>query len=214
MKTILLWLGVLLLFTITACKKENRETTIDGRVITYGTETKATNTPLRMGLYRATSAGIFQSGEELVQETLTDTNGNYHFTFKPDGSLNYYLRLLTREVARHKIEDGYALQLGYPQQLSGKKQKIDFVLYPQAWLKLHFINNGPYFPGDKIRFSLGGGQFFEYYGPVDREDIYKSTGNISFTLYYAVTRNNVVTGFETTIPFIMAFDTTYHLIEY
>lgn len=35
-----------------SCSKENRETSVEGRVITFGTETKATNLPLRMGLYQ------------------------------------------------------------------------------------------------------------------------------------------------------------------
>ncbi len=200
----------LLLVVLLSCSKEDRKTSVEGRVITFGTESKATNEPLRMGLYRTIVGTGLGTGEELVEETVTDTNGFYQFSFKPEGNASYYLRLITQPIAKH-------FSISYSNQVQierGIKQKKDYALRPYAWVRLRIINNGPHYPGDKIRFSLGGGENYEFYGPVNREDIYLISGNVSYNLFYAVTRNSSVTGHEANIPFIPAFDTISHLIEY
>lgn len=210
MKIIHIWLVVLLCSTI-ACKKEKKETTVNGRVITYGTETKATNQPLKVGLYRTTASGTgFGTGEALLQETITDTNGNYHFVFKPvEESSRYYLRLITQPIANHHGHGGSYVLLDI-----GIKQTKNIVLYPFAWVKLHLINNGPYFPGDKIRFTVCGGEIRELYGPVNNQVIYSSGGNSSCRIGITVFRNNESFNRIDTIPFVPAFDTTYYQLEY
>lgn len=211
MKTFHIWLCLLLLGSLTACKKEKKETIVNGRVITYGTESKATNLPLKIGLYRTTVSGTgFGTGEALLQETITDTNGNYQFIFKPvEESSRYFLRLITQPIANHHGHGGSYVLLD-----AEIKQTKNLVQYPYAWVKLHLINNGPYYPGDKIRFDLGTSGTQERYGPVNHQGVYLVYGNMKCTVAYSVFRNNEVSSFKDTIPFVPAFDTIYHLIEY
>jgi hypothetical protein len=132
-------LAILALVLALSCSKENRETSVEGRVITFGTETKATNLPLRMGLYQTIVGTGLGTGEKLVEETVTDTNGFYQFTFKPEGNASYYLRLITQPIANH-------FSISYSNQVQlerGIKQKKDFVLHPYAWVKLRLVNLGP-----------------------------------------------------------------------
>jgi|GEM_PF-3824671 len=212
MKIIHLWLVVLLCSTI-ACKKEKKETTVNGRVITYGTDTKATNQPLTIGLFRSIPGSGFGTGERKLYETITDSNGNFEFIFMPEENSEnstYYLRLITQPIAGH-----YGISYSNQVQLViGMKQTKNIVLSPYAWVKLHLINNGPYYPGDKIRFTVCGGEIRELYGPVNNQAIYSSGGNSSCRIGITVFRNNESFNLIDTIPFVPAFDTTYYLIEF
>ena len=205
-KTILI---IALFVAFISCSKEDRRTSVEGRVITFGTETKATNEPLRIGLYRTIVGTGLGAGEELVEETVTDTNGFYQFSFKPEGNSSYYLQLITRSVANYHDYSGFHLQLE-----RGIKQKKDYVLHPHAWVKLRLINNGPHFPGDRITYDLGAQGGMQLFGPVNHEGVYLVFGNSKCTVTCTVFRDEEVTQFKSVVPFVAAFDTVSHVIEY
>ena len=203
-------LAMVVLVLALSCSKEDRKTSVEGRVITYGTETKATNEPLRMGLYRTIVGTGLGTGEELVEETVTDTNGFYQFAFRPEGNASYYLRLITQPIENH-------FSISYSNQVQlerGIKQKKDFVLHPHAWVKLRLINQGPHFPGDKIRYTIGIGGIKQLNGPVNNESDYLVYGNRQVTISYTVFRGAEKFDGQSIIPFVAAFDTVTHLIEY
>ncbi|MDP2189038.1 MAG: hypothetical protein Q8J69_10190 [Sphingobacteriaceae bacterium] len=206
-KTILI---IALFVAFISCSKEDRKTSVEGRVITFGTETKATNEPLRMGLYQTIVGTGLGTGEKLVDETVTDTNGFYEFSFKPEGNSSYYLRLITQPIAKH-------FSISYSNQVQlerGIKQKKDYVLHPHAWVKLRLINNGPHFPGDMIRYTIGVGGIKQLNGPVNNESDYLVYGNRQVTISYTVFRGDEKFDGQSVVPFVAAFDTVNYSIEY
>lgn len=117
--------------------------------------------------------------------------------------------MITPSVENHHDYSGFHLKLE-----RGIKQKKDFVLHPHEWVRLRLVNMGPHFPGDKITYRIGVGGARHLYGPANHEDIYLVFGNSQATVSCTVFRGDEVTQFKSVVPFVAAFDTISHLIEY
>jgi hypothetical protein len=204
-----LFLFLTLAFSI-ACKKGSRlDTFVHGRVITNGTNDKASSKELKINLYRISSGGgVFGGGETLVEEGFTDTNGYYSFSFRAENDYTmHWVRLEEVHVDDHfsNYPSDYRVEIG-------EHQLIDIVLAPNAWVRLHVENVNPQF-GDRFRINWGGGQFRELSGPVNTELIFSGGGNVNRAFTYTVERNGQPIQYHDTV-WMPAWDTAYHKIEY
>ena len=210
---------LLLLITLSvasSCRKAepvepSNTTEVYGRVLLRGTNHKATSEPCVIKAYHRYGASgvLFGSVIDQVGEGVTDTEGNFRFSFKNPPNSEYgsfYIRLET-EIENHfrPNKHDYRIKLGESQQLN-----LEYV--PFAWMRFHFRNAHPQ-PGDIFRTRLGTGDLIELFGPADKQYIHNVGGNTSFEFSYAVVRNGTPILYKDTL-FAPAFDTTYHLIEY
>jgi hypothetical protein len=205
-----LFLFLTLAFSI-ACKKGSRlDTFVHGRVITNGTNDKASSKELKINLYRISSGGgVFGGGETLVEEGFTDTNGYYSFSFRAENDYTmHWVRLEEVHVDDHfsNYPSDYRVKIG-------EHQLIDIVLAPNAWVRLHVENVNPQF-GDKLSINWGGAQGSRTFdGPVNTEVIFQGGGNLYTTIPIELNRNGEWSSWNETV-WMPAWDTAYHKIEY
>lgn len=215
MKTFHLWLVMLLLCSITACKKEKAlepatlETTVYGRIVLHGTDQKATNQPCVIKAYWNTPTDILGGSiTRLIAETTTDSNGYYNlqFTaadFDKDG---YFIKLET------DIENHFSPKARQHNIKPGQKQELQLRYTPHAWLRLHVRNTNPV-PLDEFTVNWGSGESYKFWGPANSQIVLLGAGNSTNIIYYNLKRSGVHYP-DTTHIHLSAFDTTYHLIEY
>ena len=214
MKFIPLWLGMLLLCSITACKKEKPaepatlETTVYGRVVLRGTEQKATNKNVVIKAYKHVSVWFGGAYGVLVAETMSDTNGNYSFSFTAESLETRYFLIMSTFIPNHFDPGGNNWIYFEP----GKQQRLQLIYTPFAWIRLHTKNINPQV-GDKLHIALGNGENYYIWGPFERESIFLRAGNSVNKINCYLTRldSGHLLSFETYLP---AFDTTYYLLEY
>jgi len=214
MKTFHLWLGVLLFCSIIGCKKEKPappatlETTVYGRVVLRGTELKTTNKPCTIRAYREYYTSWVDKEKKLMGETQTDTNGYYKLSFKADNleKFEYHIELQT------DIENHFSPKAGKHQIQPGQKQELQLTYTAYAWIRLHTKNINPHV-NDKLTISLGGGERYDIWGPVERQNIFLRAGNVNNEISCWLTRQD--TTYNLTFNILLpAFDTTYYYLEY
>lgn len=217
MKIFHFWLGVLLLYSITACKKEKAvepatlETTVYGRVVLRGTEQKATNKQVVIKAYKHISDWFGGPSGKLVVETTSDTNGNYSFSFRAESLETRYFLIMQTVIPNHFDPGGSNWIYFKP----GQKQELQLRYIPHAWLRLHVRNVNPIFPGEEIRIYLGGGELYKLYGPVNHMfTVGPKGGNGTFIVSSGLRRADTLVINREDTMYLPAFDTTYHLIEY
>ena len=210
---------LLLLITLSvasSCRKAepvepSNTTEVYGRVLLRGTNHKATDKVCTIKVYHVVPVGnsFFHMSNVLIAEGVTDTNGNYRFSFEvPKVSPNeiYFLRLET-EIENHFRPNAhdYIIKPGESQQLN-----LEYV--PFAWIKLHVRNVNPNV-GDNLTVRIGQDQVYEFWGPADRYIYLQTAGNNVSRPTAELYRNGVWSNpyIEVYLP---AFDTIYHLLEY
>ena len=214
MKALHLCLGMLLLYSVTACQKDKiaqpatLETTVYGRVVLRGTEQKATNKNVVIKAYKYVSVWFGGAHGELVAETTTDTNGNYSFSFTAESLETKYFLIMSTVIPNH-FDPGGNNWIFFD---SGKRQELKLTYTPYAWLRLHVRNINPK-PGDRLNVYFGGGIDYDIWGPVERQIIHLSGGNSNRNVSCALYRDGIWNSLNFSI-YLPAFDTTYHLIEY
>jgi len=213
MKRLILIL-VLLLIQSTACKKEKLvepatlETTVYGRVVLRGTEQKATNKNVVIKAYKYVSVWFGGAHGELVAETTTDTNGNYSFSFTAESLDTRYFLIMSTVIPNHFDPGGNNWIFFNP----GQKQELQLRYTPHAWIRLHTKNINPHV-SDKLTISLGGGERYDIWGPVERQNIFLRAGNVNNDISCWLTRQDTTYNLTFNI-FLPAFDTTYYYLEY
>ena len=133
MKNILITIVLLSQFLLNACKEKEQvqtitkgPTTIEGRVFEINSDLPAPNVDVYLWKYADRMGNI----RELVDETITDSNGNYSLKFDVDRtvyvSANFHR---TGYISyKHVIDPTYTLD--------GKKHQHNIEMIPPAWVNV------------------------------------------------------------------------------
>jgi hypothetical protein len=193
---------------ISSCKKEQDEitTTLQGRVLTRGTSTKASNQRLELRLYNRMSNSWFAQPSEIVATIYTDTNGYFNHRFTADAKFKEHHLWLISDVPDHDDKNPITFKLGGIRELN-------IELTPIAWVKLKVKNLNPQV-NNKITISIGlSVDPIVLWGPVNTEILVQTYGNSPVVNLYTVHRNEGYIQFKDTL-YIPAFDTILHEVNY
>lgn len=228
MKLIYILLILALAILATCCKDESKleQTSIQGQVRIHGTETPLTNgLPMEITLieqYNPNDGAPIGSGGgsayREIETTTTDSLGNFSFSFEGSSSSIFYLE--PQSVPEpYSFSEGLSSLLNNYSIQTGINQTKHIYMYAPGWLKFTFINDGPVYLGDFMRYSLGGGSsgVRTIYGSTENnpDAIQKNkiNGNIDKLITFTMSRNDILTQWQDTF-FIPAFDTAHHTINY
>ena len=200
MKTLTFPVLVLLLIPISGCGDKDIIKGIDvsGYVLEYGTLEPIEGARVYL------IAGI----SSVTDKVITDMSGRYEFK-RPHRETGTVLSL-------YAFADDYYDIIEADVPLPWKKQEIDIVMDPYAWIKLHIKNTNPFDHNDLLSFSgeWGGGSLPDYYGMnVDLYYLQKVYGNRFIDIYWGVTKNNNF-NFSQDSVFTVAHDTVDFEILY
>jgi hypothetical protein len=161
-----LFLFIVLLFTISACSKSAKPTSIIGRVLTYGTDEVIDHPAVLVQLYRRDYAGCWGCGYsyEVIDEAWSDEKGLYQLQGNLYDDESYYLGVSESTVKESK---GYLSPWDkdldeYEIYSRGSVLQMDYHLVARGWVRFHFVNET-----NPLRFSysVGGGGFEEFFNP-------------------------------------------------
>ncbi len=209
----------LMLVTLTilliSCRREPKETTINGQVQTFGTTEAIRHTPVTMQLVtHQTSGSVMSSGSyTVVDETTTDENGNYSLTGKLHPDEWHYLRVVASTVSRAQ---GYIPPSTIPRDRDrissvGGTITQNFHISATGWVRFHFKGE-----------IHGDGNYFWYYtgsaherlfGTIDEYRVNSFAGNIDHQIACGIVRDSVRTNWQETF-FVSAFDTVDYQLKF
>jgi len=154
---------------------------VSGYVLEYGTLDPIEGA--RVYLVGGSAGGVSGPNWNLVDTFITGPDGKYAFRRSEEPVI----------VALYVYADQYYDIIEKAVKFPERKQEIDIVMDPYAWIKLHIKNTNPYDINDLFSFSgeWGGGSLPDYYGMnVDLYYLQKVYGNRFIDVYWGVTKNN------------------------
>jgi hypothetical protein len=161
-----LFLFIVLLFTISACSKSAKPTSIIGRVLTYGTDEVIDHPAVLVQLYRRDYAGCWGCGYsyEVIDEAWSDEKGLYQLQGNLYDDESYYLGVSESTVKESK---GYLSPWDkdldeYEIYSRGSVLQMDYHLVARGWVRFHFVNETSPL---RFSYSVGGGGFEEFFNP-------------------------------------------------
>ncbi|MBP7698997.1 MAG: hypothetical protein KA101_00005 [Saprospiraceae bacterium] len=192
---------VALLLCMGCWKEKEQKTTVDFRIVEYGTNQPIENA--RIILKQCESE--FLGGTFCIEldTVFTDAQGR----FKLDLSETPLALELGISAENYFAFDGdYSL-------LWNRHNTGDIALYPHAWLKVHIKNVNPFDVFDKLELGWVGGSNPIYGSDVDSILIYKLLGNRELSLSWASTKNNQIYFYKDSL-YLPGHDTTFYEILY
>jgi hypothetical protein len=210
-----LFLFIVLLFTISACSKSAKPTSIIGRVLTYGTDEVIDHPAVLVQLYRRDYAGCWGCGYsyEVIDEAWSDEKGLYQLQGNLYDDESYYLGVSESTVKESK---GYLSPWDkdldeYEIYSRGSVLQMDYHLVARGWVRFHFVNETSPL---RFSYSVGGGGFEEFFNPQSEYiRLYDFGGNF---------QNRVTVGRSTSTQdtawreyfFVPAFDTLDYEVRF
>ena len=157
-----------LFLSLTACLKSTKETTIVGKVLTYGTEEIIDHPPVKVQLYREDPTSCWGCGTNytVIDEMWTDSSMSFTLNAKLHTDETYFIGVDGETVRRslHYIPPGYGHKEleAYRVKSKGGIQYMNYQITAFGWVRFHFFNTS-----NPIRFSysVGGGGAEEFYSP-------------------------------------------------
>jgi hypothetical protein len=199
----------LVLLSFSACTKSAKPTSIVGRVLTYGTDEVIDHPAVLVQLYRQDYAGCWGCGYnyEVIDEVWSDEEGVYQLQGNLYDDETYYLGVSESTVKESK---GYLSPWDkdldeYEIYSRGGVVQMDYHLVAFGWIRLN-LSSTEVKPGDIYWYSVGGGVYEEFYGPVDVSRIWDFGGNFDHEINYGLYRDGEYISFEEKV-FVPAFDT-------
>ena len=177
---LLLVFGILI--TLPACSKLTKETTIVGKVLTYGTEEIIDHPPVKVQLYRKDVTSCWGCGTNytVVDEMWTDSNMSFILNAKLHTDETYFIGVDGETVRRslHYIPPGYGHKEleAYRVKSKGGIQYMNYQITAFGWVRFHFYSEDPQ-PGDIYGYNAGGGASEVFYGYVNETRIIDYGGN-------------------------------------
>ncbi|MFN3529937.1 MAG: hypothetical protein ACK417_08475 [Bacteroidia bacterium] len=173
----LLLLSLALAFLLNACSKDKSYiASIQGQVLTLGTNQVATSRPLRMGLYERvpTKGFLTPSAEVLIHEFYCEPDGSYAIQHKLEQNPHRYFVKLLEEPDNH--------YLIYEQAdlYSRDKNEVNLYAHPTSWLDLT-IDNSEGNSTDKFAYIFGF-NIRRYFGATANRDVFQAPGEDSLIL--------------------------------
>ena len=213
-------LTVFLAMTCFACNRA-QTTTIEGRVLTLGTDSPIDHPPVVVELIMTSSGGSMIGGYavEVLDTVTTDEHGRYSITYDLAKNETYHVVIRENSI---QPRYGYIRETYYP--ITQKAYEInqirergglvhhDIFMAAVGWVEFHILNTNPQ-PGDEINYNFLGGLRGTHYGATDKKMIVDYVGNTYHNYAYRVTRNGEQTIYSEQV-FPIAFDTIQVDIHY
>ena len=165
-----------------SCSKSAKDTTIVGKVLTYGTEEIIDHPPVKVQLYRQDHAGCWGCGYSypVIDEMWTDSSMSFALGAKLYPDENYFIGVDGESVhsSLHYIPPGYGHKdlEEYRVKSIGGIQQMHYKIAALGWVRFHFYSENPQ-PGDIYGYNAGGGASEVFYGYVDETRIIDYGGN-------------------------------------
>jgi hypothetical protein len=213
-----LFLFIVLLFSISACTKSAKPTSIVGRVLTYGTDEVIDHPPVLVQLYRQDHAGCWGCGYnyEVIDEVWSDEEGAFQLQGNLYEDESYFIGVdgETVKESRHYISPGYGHKglEAYRVKTKGGIVPMDYSITALGWVRFHFDISGLQ-PTDLFSYSVGGGGFESFAGNVQTERLWDFGGNFEHRIALEMRINGEWTNWQEYF-FVPAFDTIDYEIKY
>jgi hypothetical protein len=211
-----LFLFIVLLFTISACSKSAKPTSIIGRVLTYGTDEVIDHPAVLVQLYRRDYAGCWGCGYsyEVIDEAWSDEKGLYQLQGNLYDDESYYLGVSESTVKESK---GYLSPWDkdldeYEIYSRGSVLQMDYHLVARGWVRFHFDISGLQ-PNDRFAYNVGGGGFESFTGNVQIERIWDFGGNFEHSISLEMRIDGEWSNWKEYF-FVPAFDTIDYEIHF
>jgi hypothetical protein len=218
MKTAIYPLMFSLLIVATSCKKEAKQTTINGQVRTYGTEHAITHSPVRVQIVEQVYSGDFMSGfyYPVVTEAYCSREGNFSLTCDLFEDRDYYITVDHNTVERQQgyIKPSHSYINKPERRITNVGGTINQNYYLSAigWVKFHLISENPQ-PGDDYWISVGGGGYEVFEDSVNDFITWDFSGNKHHNIYYGIYRNGEYFNYSERI-FVPAYMAITHQIKF
>ena len=155
-----------LFMSLSACLKSAKETTIVGKVLTYGTEEIMDHPPVKVQLYREDVTSCWGCGTNytVIDEMWTDSSMSFTLNAKLHTDETYFLGVddYTVRESTGYIPPEFKDLDDYEIRFRGGTHHMDYHVVGLGWVRFHFFNTS-----NPIRFSysVGGGGAEEFYSP-------------------------------------------------
>ncbi len=138
---------IIFIFLIISCKPNERVITISGTI--YDPNIEQLVEGVNVSLYTQSSSGGTFSFTFVKQETtVSDVNGKFSFEHKYNYTTAYKIEFNRNNYFSNSFEFNSE---GIP---NDDKYEKDFLLYPQAGIRIHVVNQYPFDENDKIKFRI------------------------------------------------------------
>ena len=171
-----------LFLSLSACLKSAKETTIVGKVLTYGTEEIMDHPPVKVQLYRQDHAGCWGCGTNytVIDEMWTDSSMSFILNAKLHTDETYFIGVDGETVrsSLHYLPPHYGHKglEAYRVKSKGGIQYMNYQITALGWVRFHFYSEDPQ-PGDIYGYNAGGGASEVFYGYVNETRIIDYGGN-------------------------------------
>ena len=199
---LMLWVAV----ALASCSKSKMENTIaQGRILAYGTNKPVAGA--RVSLQGCTYS--WQGGGycNIIDSTITQSDGKYHFNFVGESTDNYIV--FVKADGYHKND--YLINDFHTDFTH------DITLDPYSWIRLHVKNIRPFDSQDLVSLAGpwggGGGKDIFYGTSIDTVTLRQVRGNQKVDLSWLIRKNGMDTTPRDTI-YIAAHDTINYEILY
>ena len=138
---------IIFLFLIISCKPDKRVITISGTV--YDPNIEQLVEGVNVSLYTQSGSGGTFSFTFVKQETtVSDVNGNFSFEHIYNYTTAYKIEFERSNYFSNSFE--------FNSEVIPNDDKFDkdFLLYPQAGIRIHVVNQYPFDENDKIKFRI------------------------------------------------------------
>ena len=211
-------ISAILLLTLTSCSKFGKDTTIVGKVLTYGTEEIIDHPPVKVQLYREDHAGCWGCGYSypVIHEMWTDSSMSFTLNAKLHTDETYFIGVDGETVKRslHYIPPGYGHKglEAYRVKSKGGIQFMNYQITAFGWVRF-LINVDSLESDEYLGINLGGGASERFYGNAQTSRIWDFGGNFNHDIAYTLYKNGQHTLWQDQF-FVPAFDTIDYEINY
>ncbi|HLF64118.1 MAG TPA: hypothetical protein VI603_10210 [Saprospiraceae bacterium] len=190
------------LFTLcTGCVESHKGLDVSGYVLEYGTLDPVEGA--RVYLVGGSAGGVYGPNWNLVDTFITGPDGKYSFRRSEEPVI----------VALYVYADQYYDIIEKAVKFPERKQEIDIVMDPYAWLKLN-VRIVDFNPDLILRYYGGGGTHGNYLlGGGEINELNLIQGNRYQRIAWSATVGNNMEPFLDSI-YVSAFDTVYYEIQY
>ena len=182
MKT--LTLALLCMITLLSCNREDITTNepkkgptkILGKVTIVNSDIPVNDIDVYIWIY----SDEFGAKRELVDETVSDSNGNFELNFNVDRSIKLAANFNHTPYLTYRIGQNSTFDL------DGQTHHVNIEMIPPAWVNVRMVDKGNFSGYDRIGVGsehfTGGG--WNIYGPKDSTILVKVYGNMQDTISF------------------------------
>ena len=199
-----------------SCSKSAKDTTIVGKVLTFGTEEIIDHPPVKVQLYRQDHAGCWGCGYSypVIDEMWTDSSMNFSLNAKLHDDETYFLGVddYTVHESTGYIPPEFKDLDEYQIRFRGGTNRMNYHIVGLGWVRF-LINVNSLEPDEYLGINLGGGASERFYGNAQTSRIWDFGGNFNHDIAFTLYKNGEHTLWQDQF-FVPAFDTIDYEINY